>query len=385
MAFSHVDSSDVTKADHPLASRIPKPSIRPAVVGDPDETLPLACGPGCPTSIDDYLYHDRPALGLHIVSLKDATLVTLHWLHIACDAMGMEALVRGWVLAMKGLPILGQQGFDNDPLLELGTHPTEEHVLANDRMSSWAMTEYGMRNGYGLLVAKKECRMVCIPGAFMDKLRGQALEELKEAGEEDPFLTENDVLVAWWTRMALSHLSAESPRPVTVQVAMSLRKALSEDLLASGKPYISNCFGFTNLLTTVQGIRKQPVSSVASQWRSAINTQGTRAQVEAYQAMVRESVAPLPVFFGNGQTYQVSYSNWTKADLYGADFSAAAVTPRTEPLYASYIAHCQVPFQFPEGFIIVGKDQARNTWLCGYRALGLWDRVIQELNSLEDA
>lgn len=352
-------------------------------MADPDECLDLACGKGCPTTIDDYLYSDRPLLGLHIVSLKDATLVTLHWLHIACDAMGMKSLVGSWVLAMQGKVITGQQGYDNDPLIELGTLPTEEHKLASQRMSAWQMMSYGFANGYSLLAAKKECRMVCIPGSFLEGLRTKALEELAASGVEKPFLTENDVLVAWWTGIALSHLPSDSDRPVTVQIAMSLRKALEKDLLTSAKPYVSNCFGFTNLLSTVKDFVQKPVSTIAGQIRTEINDQSTREQVEAYQAMVRDSVAPLPVFFGTGATYQVSYSNWTKADLYGADFSAAAVTPRSEPLYASYIAHCQVPFQFPEGFIVVGKDQEGNTWLCGYRAQGLWDKVAKQLETLK--
>ncbi|RSL86800.1 hypothetical protein CEP51_002594 [Fusarium floridanum] len=383
VGFTRVDYSGVTKADHPLASRLPKPSSRPAVVGGPDECIDLACGPGCPTSIDDYLYTDRPILGLHVVSLKDATLVTLHWLHIACDALGMKALVGGWVATMQGQEVPAQLGFDADPLEELGKHPKEAHKLADQRMNTGNLLTYAFKNGYSLAFGKKECRMVCIPGAFLDKLRTTALEELSAVGVQNPFLTDNDVLVAWWTRIALSHLPPDSDRPVTVQLAMSLRKALEKDLLPPGNPFVSNCFGFTNLLLPAMNFKREPVSSIASQMRTALNEQGTRAQVEAYQAMVRDSIAPLPVFFGTGNTYQISYSNWTKADLYGADFSAAAVTPRDEPLYASYIAHCQVPFQFPEGFIVVGKDSHENTWLCGYRVQGLWDKVEQELAALD--
>ncbi|KAH7120465.1 hypothetical protein EDB81DRAFT_231646 [Dactylonectria macrodidyma] len=385
VGFTHVDYSDIAKDDHPVASRLPKPSSRPAVVGDPDECIDLACGPGCPTSIDNYLSSDRPLLGLHVVSFKDATLVTLHWLHIACDAMGMKALVGGWVLAMQGKPIPAQQGFDYDPLAKLGKRPAEPHKLADQRMTTASLLTYGVKNGYSLLAAKKECRMVCIPGSFLNKLRIDALQELAAAGVEKPFLTDNDILVAWWTRIALSHLPPSSERPVTVQLAMSLRKYLEKDLLPPHKPFVSNCFGFTNLLLSANEFRHKPVSDIAAQMRTALNEQTTREQVEAYQAMVRESVAPLPIFFGTGSTYQISYSNWTKADLFGADFSAVAVRPRDTPLYASYIAHCQVPFQFPEGFIVVGKDSKENTWLCGYRAQGLWEVVEKELDALNAA
>ncbi|KPM35798.1 hypothetical protein AK830_g10771 [Neonectria ditissima] len=383
IGFTHVDYHDVGLADHPVASRIPKPSARPAVVGNPDETIDLACGPGCPTSIDDYLYSDRPLLGLHVVSFNDATLVTLHWLHIACDALGMKALVNGWVLTMQGHKVPAQQGFDYDVLADLGKHPKEPHKLEHQCMTTPSLLAYGIRNGYSLLLGKKECRMVCIPGRFLDSLRVAALQELEAAGIETPFITDNDVIVAWWTRIALSHLPPTSQRPVTVQVAMSLRRALEKDLLPPGKPYVSNCFGFANLLLPASGFRQKPVSEVAALMRTAINDQGTRGQVEAYQALVRESVAPLPVFFGTGTTYQISYSNWTKADLYGADFSAAAVKPRETPLLPSYIAHCQVPFQFPEGFIVVGKDSKENTWLCGYRAQGLWEVVEKELEAMQ--
>ncbi|UZP40516.1 hypothetical protein NXS19_008332 [Fusarium pseudograminearum] len=384
IGYTHANLMGFTKDEHPIASRLPKPSSRPAIVGDPDETVDLACGPGCPTSIDDYLYTDQPLLGLHVVSFKDATLVTLHWLHIACDALGMKGLIDGWVRAMKGLEIPEQQGFDYDPLAELGKHPKEAHKLADQRMTTASLLTYAAWNGYSLARAKKETRMVCIPGWFMNKLRSTALKELAAAGVKDPFVTENDVLVAWWSKIAISHLPPDSDRPVTIQVGMSLRKSLEKDLLLPDKPFISNCFGFTNLLLSSKDLNRQSTGETALQMRIAVNEQRTREQVEAYQAMVLDSVAPLPVFFGNGNTYQISYSNWTQAELFSADFSAATVKPRDTPLYASYIGHCQVPFKFPEGFIIVGKDMSENTWFCSYRVAGLWDVVERELKAFQD-
>ncbi|KAH7182420.1 uncharacterized protein B0J16DRAFT_400636 [Fusarium flagelliforme] len=384
IAFTHVNLTSITKDNHPIASRLPKPSSHPSIVGDPEETVSLACGLDCPTSIDDYLYTDRPSLGLHVVSFKDATLVTLHWLHLACDALGMKGLVDGWVCAMKGLPIPEQQGYDYDPLRELGRHPKEEHRLAHERMGTVSLMKYAAWNGYSLALGKKETRMVCIPGWFLKRLHTTALKELVAAGVKDPYLTENDVLVAWWTRIALSHLPQDSDRPVTIQIGMSLRRSLSKDLLDPDKPFVSNCFGFTNLLLPESTIKQNPTSTTALQLRTALNEQRTREQVEAYQAMVLDSIAPLPVFFGNGNTYQISYTNWTKAGLFQADFSAAAVKERSEPLYASYIGHCQVPFKFPEGFVVVGKDVRENTWLCAYRVAGLWEKVEKELEALRD-
>ena len=256
--------------------------------------------------------------------------------------------------------------------------------VTDERMGAVSFFKYAAWNGYSLALGKKETRMVCIPGWFLKRLHATALEELVAAGVNDPFLTKNDVLVAWWTRIALCHLPSDSDRPVTIQIGMSLRKSLSKDLLDPDKPYISNCFGFTNLLLPANTIKQNPTSKTALQLRTALNDQRTREQVEAYQAMVLDSIAPLPVFFGNGNTYQISYTNWTKAGLFQADFSAATMRERSEPLYASYIGHCQVPFKFPEGFVVVGKDVRENTWLCAYRVAGLWERVEKELEALKD-
>lgn len=251
-------------------------------------------------------------------------------------------------------------------------------------MSIPSLLNYGFRNAYRLLIKKRECRMVCIPASFLDKLRDTAIRELEATGIKDPFLTDNDLIVAWWTRVGLAHISQDSDRPVTVQVAMSLRKTLEQELLSEKLPYVSNCFGFTNMVLPSKSFRERLIGDLAATFRATINEQRTRRKIEAYAAMMRNSMATLPTFMGDGATYQVTYTNWTKAGLYQADFSAVAVNPRNTPLFPSYIAHFQVPFQFPEGFVITGRDSKRNTWLCGYRVQGLWEQVEKDLEVLKD-
>ncbi|KAF9774013.1 hypothetical protein IL306_008065 [Fusarium sp. DS 682] len=234
------------------------------------------CGPGGPTSIDDYLYSVRPILGLHIVSFKDATLVTLHWLHIACDAMGMKGLVDGWVRAMEGREIPEQQGFDYGSLAQLGRHPKEPHKLAEQRMTTASLLAYGLKNGYNLTIGPKETRTVCIPGSFLKKLRAEALQEFVNSGITNPSLTESDILIDWWSRIALSHLPFDSNQPITIQIATSLRKSLEKDLLSPDQPYISNCFVFANLLLPTKDFKHMPTSDIALRVRTALNEQRTR-------------------------------------------------------------------------------------------------------------
>ncbi|KAI1322613.1 hypothetical protein F5Y16DRAFT_385930 [Xylariaceae sp. FL0255] len=376
IAFTHV-SHDMAKADHPVASRLPKPiHDRPAIVGDPDDYLELARGPGCPSGINDYLYTDRPMFGLHIVSFRDATLVTLHWLHIGSDTLGNRDIIDNWVLTLQGRDdeVMPLRGFDSDPLEDFGKHTIEPHKLESKRMTTGTMVSWGLKNFSDLAIRAKENRMVCIPSRFIQKLHAAALRELAAAGDPKPFLTENDILTAFWTRLALCHLPEDSDKPVTIQIAAALRRTLEKDLMPPDSAYISNCIGFVNVLMPASDVLSRPLSYTASAVRKALNEQRTRSQVEAYAAFQREQtkMGAIPVLFGEAGTHQISFSSWTKSDLFGKDFSAARVSPKAGPCLPSYINHSQAPYQFGEGFLIMGKDNMGNYWVCGYRVKGNW-------------
>lgn len=215
---------------HPLASQLPKASTRPAVVGDPEHFTPLARPPNTPASLDDYLYQDRGQIGLHVTTFVDATLVVLYYTHTTMDLMGWGALLAGWTAELHGrgheLPVPlggdpGDAGFD--PMSELGAHPSEPHQLAQHHMPMSGLLGFGLRNSLDLAVRAKECRIVCVPGKFVDQLRAQALDQLRAeapAGSAAPFLSHGDVLSAWWTRLTVSQLmTADSERTITIQVS----------------------------------------------------------------------------------------------------------------------------------------------------------------------
>lgn len=380
IAFEH-ETHDMSKAEHPAASRIPSyksaPAERPAVVGNPEDWSELCCGANPMKTIADYVGTDHPITGLRIVSFKDATIVNFHWLHIAADAMALKAILDNWVLVLQGreaeVPLL--QGFDEDPLRELGLHPTEKFDLAGSELSGWGAASYALRNGYTITLAKKENRTVCIPAVFLAKLRRIALRELKDEGIKDPFVTDNDLLTAWFSRVAFSHLPPE--QPVTILQAMSLRRALEKDLLPPGRPYVSNCLGFTNVLKTKEEA-DYSLGLLARDIRQGINKHSTREQIEAYWNMGRKNtwlLGPVPVLFGQPSMYQIGYSNWKKVEATLTDFSIARLKGGDEPLYPSFVSQIQNGAAYPDGFIITGEDVRGNYWLEGYRPAGLWAHV----------
>ncbi|KAM0429637.1 hypothetical protein ACHAPT_006242 [Fusarium lateritium] len=386
LAFSHTHH-DVDAQDHPIASKIPRPQnlSGPAVVGDPEHLSDLTRPGGATLSLDDYLMTDRPTLGLHVTTFRDTTCMSLYWPHLAFDALGKKAIIQGWTLMLQGLEdkIPTPIGHDDDLLADFGKNPTEPHLLADRRVGNMGMAGYAIRNTMGL-VGPKEIRMVCIPAVFWEKMVADVRRELSEnpIDGQDPFVTEGDVLVAWWTRLCASHLGKDSLTTVAAQNSMSLRRVLASDLLSpSDRPYISMALGFPTVLLPARDILTKPLSWLALQFRNAINSQGTREQVEAYAALQREFSPTLrmPLFFGDSGMYNIFYSNWQKAALFDFDFGDAAVTPRGgKPLRPSYIQCVQDP-AFPEGWPISGKDEKGNYWISGFRAKGLWAKIESEL------
>ncbi|CAI6249692.1 unnamed protein product [Periconia digitata] len=386
IAYKHV-SLDMAKADHPAASRIPSsssaPKDRPALMGNPEDWTELCCGADAPKTISDYVGSDRPLTGLRVVSLKDATIVNLHWLHAAADGMALKAILDNWQLCLQGreaeVPLL--HGFEEDPLRELGLHPKEKFDLEGSELSKWGTASYALRNGYNIAIGAKETRTVCIPGSFLKKLRETALEDLRKAGETDTFVTDNDLITAWFSRLAFSHLP--SSKPCTIMQAMSIRRALEKDLLPAGRPYVSNCLSYTSVLKTKKEV-DQSLGLLAKDIRRGINKHGSREQIEAYWSMGRKNewpLGPMPIFFGQSNMHHIGYSNWEKVRANFTDLSAACTTGKEGPLYPSFVTQIQGGIAYPDGFIVTGVDPAGNTWLEGYRPGGLWAHVEKLLKA----
>ncbi|KAI1638273.1 hypothetical protein F4809DRAFT_601081 [Biscogniauxia mediterranea] len=395
VSFSHVDYV-MPISEHPLASKLPQPSsTRPAVVGDPGEFTSLVQSEQTPTSIDDYLTQDRGQLGLHVVSFTDATLVVLYYNHTSFDLLGWGALMTAWTHVLHGreslvaTPVGGDPGSDDfDSLRNLGTNPTERHVLADRHMPLSSLVGYGFRNVVDMAVRAKENRIVCVPGAFVQKLRAEALAELEAAAGpgEKPFVSEADVLAAWWARIAVTSLMApESKRTVSIQYAASARKALGLSSDPAKDPYFSNMFTILYSLLPAHDIINKPVSYLASEIRRSIVEQGTREQVEAYFALQRQSPGRMFPSFGDAGMHMMTLSNWGKADLYGHDFGPAALSKEegAKGQFPSYIQTTQLPFSFPEGFCTIGKDGKGNWWLYGFRVAGLWAKIEKVLAEIE--
>lgn len=230
-AFDHIDHSDTLAQDHPLAKLIPKANglDHPAILSDPTQLASLY-QPGSAMKLDDFLYSDRPILGVNVTSFKDQTLVCLKWSHLAFDAMGLRAVLQGWTAVMQGRveDVPEPVGFDSDPLVDLGKGPARQtHVLADRLLSIWGLMAYLGKRAYSLLIGPSDIRMVCIPAEVFKRLREQAVREAtREASGVQPYLSDNDVLEAFWLRLAVRSLDLAPGTTVSLRntnIAGSLR------------------------------------------------------------------------------------------------------------------------------------------------------------------
>lgn len=218
ISYTHVEHQ-VPIGEHPVASRLPKPTKTPGIVGVAEDFKPLYLGPNSPESFEDYAYQDRSVLGLHTISFSDATVVVLHWIHAAFDAMAKKAILEAWVLMLQGRgdEVSTPVSYREDRLGGLGTNPTVPHKLADRKMSVLGTIRWVFNNALDLFWRPQETRVLCLPAGFVEGLRATALKELAAVAspQQESWVSEGDVLVAWLAKLGTCHISPGQDRTVS--------------------------------------------------------------------------------------------------------------------------------------------------------------------------
>ncbi|CAG8958394.1 hypothetical protein HYFRA_00011071 [Hymenoscyphus fraxineus] len=327
-SYSH-ENFDIDISEHSIASQIPKATSRPAVLVEAKKFVNLTRRPDAPSKLEDYLYSDEPQLGIHIVSFRDATLVSILWPHICGDASAAKAIFDAWSLVLQGrddeVPPL--HGFDNDPLAQLGSNPREKYSLVAKRLTVFQIIVFWIRHLFETLWWGDEGRVMCVPASFITSQREKALQELASGGHgnEKQFLSEGDVLCAWLAKLSISDLPKSSNRTVLISNALDFRGLLAKDLLPGNGVHLGNAVMIVHAMSTVRDVSRMPISETALAIRRGIEHLGTRDQLEAHQALLRESIdkTKVPVVFGDATMNLIPFTNWSKAKYFETNFSGA--------------------------------------------------------------
>ncbi|KAF1362274.1 hypothetical protein EJ07DRAFT_107465 [Lizonia empirigonia] len=392
--WSHV-THNMSIMDHPLASKLPRPTDRPAVVADPHEFDELTISDNAPKTVSEYLVRDVAQTALHVVSFNDSTLISISLPHTLTDGTGGALIYKSWALVLQGREdeVPPFHAYDHDPLEGFGDDPREPYMFKDRLLTGWKKWMFIAYQVYDGWRYKTSSRIVCVPKAFLAEQRRKAIEEIRAStGNDTAFVSDNDVLVAWFTRLCVGIFPRTSPMTVRIMNAFALSSVLAERLPA-GKAYISNAATEIYTFWSVRDFFTKPISACAWAIRCSMMEGGRYHQIEALAAEKKECEKregnSWPQF-GVPSMELMSYSNWSKGKYFDTDFSAAMIkqgypnTKRVEkPGYASMVQFNA----WTEGFDlrnlmpIMGKDAAGNYWLQGPLREVVWDSIDKQLKA----
>lgn len=314
--------------------------------------------------------------------------------------MGRKNLLDAWSLVLHGREgeVPKFHGFATDPLAPLGINPHEEYKHADKKMNALQLLVLAVRNICFKLwspLSADESRVVMLPASYAQHLCNTARAELSHLDENQIrhndsltlFISEGDVVCAWWTRLIVAaQLSATSTRTVAINVVFGLRWLLGQDLIPSDSSYVANALVLVPAFIPARDLLAKPLGHVAALIRAALQTLGTRDQVEACAALSRSAISRGgALLFGDAWMQMVVCSNWSKGKFFETDFSGAVLKDST-----SLKGHTGQPsyiqaYSFAGGlsminaFSILGKDAKGNIWLQGILRKQYWPAVEEAL------
>lgn len=372
---------------------------KPTLLGPFDTLRPYLRGARTPERLDDWLFSDAPQLAVHVVVFKDVTFVTITFIHLLMDAMGFTALLKGWTAILRGredqVPPIMDAG--EDPLATIHQMTaSSKYVLADRVLKGWAFIVFVIQYIFELVWWRKdEERLIYVPGEHLKGLRDTALAELStnpSQAASPAFVSESDVLLAWWTRIFIKALNPSPSKPITILNVFDIRGVLTEmGLLPSADTaLIANVTWPTVILVTAGEILSKPISFLASRIRHAIDTHRTVEQVQAIAATQREAKEKTgqPAVYGDIGAFLFACSNWHRGKLFQMDFSSAVVKENPSqseranlvgrPLLI-FVTGKFVGFSPRNSLAVMGKDAAGNWWMKNVLRTSLWSAIEEQL------
>ncbi|EUC29005.1 hypothetical protein COCCADRAFT_40559 [Bipolaris zeicola 26-R-13] len=381
-----------TIAEHPKASRLPRASHTPKIHEDPHLMQSFLHHSGRPRKLADWLNSDCPPLSFKILSFQDATILSVSWPHCVFDGIGRAAFMNAWLAELNGLAIPEFVGFDHDPMSPLiGEVSGERYVLRSQMLAGSRLFFFVLRMIFDLILQpKSEPRILQIPDRFLQEMRREALADLRKEckGEDAVFVTNGDVLLAWWARTVLSSQNLAGSRPVTIGTALNLRKTLEKELPRG--TFIGNAVSTAFAFLTAHELATIPLGSIALRIRRAIQQQRTTEQVKA-QLTLMDSYGRQPLA-GPWNVLPLVLSQSNSLGFFDLDFSSAVVRQGLpndrrsngvgKPSYI-HLTHQMNGVPGRNAGSVLGKDAAGNWWIYFDLPVTAWEGVYKKLRALE--
>jgi hypothetical protein len=306
-------------SDHPIASQMPHSVSKPTIFGAPERFRPVIHGSDYPKTFDDWTTTDRPPLSVHVGSFQDATILSLIFSHAVLDAVGISELMTAWLCVLDGCEdkIRPFHGFTEDPLRKaVGLVPKEKHLFYDQIAGPFGFATFLV----GVLLElirypQQETRTICIPDKYVRALKAEANADLaasaaKDSKGEMPFVSDSDVLFAWWARLTVSCQNARPSRAVRLGNIFTFRGVM-DDILPPDAAYVGNAISCAYMTTTVKELLSRSLGEIALDLRNMLARQRTREQICASLSLFHEFILKRKfLIFLPGNALRVTWSNW---------------------------------------------------------------------------
>jgi hypothetical protein len=397
------DKQDMSIDDHPVLCNLPKANGEKPMIFEPTAASirPYTRSPTTPEAFDDWLYNDIPQLAIHIINFEDATVVTVTLLHTLTDFLGLMAFYRAWLQTLNGMedqiaPYIGFK--DKDPLQNLQQEKQPPKYIFADRIiKGWGLYKFVLRTMWEYFwYPEASMRFITLPGKFVDKLTASARKELVAAkNDEKAFVSDSDVLCAWWTRLIVKSHNYPPNRSVCLMNRFDSRDILAKmGLLPSlnvsffgNAAYSASCFTPASSYTNTG----YPLGLLASQVRNSIQVHRTVEQLQAQDAAFRESKAKtgrLPLY-GDSDMLLCVFTNCKSGNLFQLDFSPAIIghdgqgekLKRGLPVFLSCTG-METRWGARNGTGILGKTESGDWWMSSRLRRDVWEKIEAEFKRL---
>jgi hypothetical protein len=239
-----------------------------------------------------------------------------------------------------------------------------------------------------------EGRSIFLPRGAFERLQSRIREEVAEAAEtgtQAPFVSENDILTAWVTRVVAS--SEPKPRPINIAAVSNAQFRLPQ-LFNSGGVYVQNTLLLVWAFISPQ-LASGPAGPIALSHRRHLVEQCTEEQTLSSLRVMRqeiESQGNPTIAYGEPDASLICFNNLNKCEIIkstnfgpavlslGEDAGSRSNPPGTmKSFLPGSILASAPPINF---FSMLGKDFGGNYWFSGSLLPRAWAKMEEELRTM---
>ncbi|KAJ7090978.1 hypothetical protein C8R43DRAFT_908320 [Mycena crocata] len=329
---------------------------------------------GCPTSFNEFLVPDMPALHTHVTVFNDITFIGFTSSHILLDSLGMQTLLHAWTLILSGESIHNIVGMEWDAApFDALTNPTAVGPRPGWVIDAPAPTL--SKESMGPNFARKLVRM---PKSFLRDSTHQINEQLRLQGSSE-WVGSSDVLLAWWLKTVYGHQSVDTKLVRTIYpIDIRQKNIFPGPTGVLTTPYINNAFTWVSLpVLSTHLLRKESIADIALIIRRAIITSNRDVDGMAKDVQWKCSnplawtTSPPP---SEESTVQ---SNWRKSQFGALDFSGACpemgIGSSQAPLKC--FVDVDMGLGVPAGVVLAEDNDA--VWMSQVREVKDWESICQ--------